>query len=84
MLQRLATESIQVNAGNTSKKLLNWIRQVICFLCWEKKVTKNLYNNTINSMKLLYKMYSIFVNSEISTSYDPHTLLVDFYWIKQT
>ena len=35
-------------------------------------------------MKLLYKMYSIFVNSEISTSYDPHRLLLDFYRIKQT
>ena len=29
-------------------------------------------------------MYSIFINSEISTSYDSHRLLLDFYRIKQT
>ena len=78
MLQGLPTEITQVNAGNTSKKLLNLIRQVIRSLCWEKK------KNTINSMKLLYKMYSIFVNSQITTSFDPHRLLLDFYRIKQT
>ena len=77
MFQGLPTEITQVNVGNTSKKLLNLIRQVICSLCWEKK-------NTINSMKLLYKMYSIFVNSQITTSFDPHRLLLDFYRIKQT
>ena len=50
----------------------------------KKKITEHLYNNTINSMKLLYKMYGIFVNSEISASYDPLKLLPDFYRIQQT
>ena len=40
MLQRLPIAVPQVMAGNTSENLLNEIRQIICFLYWEKEVTK--------------------------------------------
>ena len=42
----------QVKAGNTSKNLLNEIRQIIYSLYQEKEVTKKVYNNIINSIKL--------------------------------
>ena len=41
MLQRLPIEN-----------LLNKIRQIVYSLYWEKKVTKKLYNKTMNSINL--------------------------------
>ena len=52
MLQRLRTALPQVKTCNTSKNLLNEIRQIIYSLYYAKEVTKNLYNNIINSIKL--------------------------------
>ena len=52
MLQRLPIALAHVKAGNTSGNLLNEIRNIIYSLCQEKEVTKNLYNNIINSIKL--------------------------------
>ena len=46
MLQRLPI------AGNTSENLLNEIRQIIYSLYQGKEVTKNVYNNIMNSIKL--------------------------------
>ena len=43
MLQRLPTALVQVQAGNTSEKLLNEIRQITYYLYREKEVTKNVY-----------------------------------------
>ena len=40
MLQRLPAALEQVKAGNTSKNLLNEIRQIIYLLYWEKKLLK--------------------------------------------
>ena len=51
MIQRLPTALAQVKAGNTSEKLLNEIRQIIFFV-QRKKVTKQPYNNIMNSIKL--------------------------------
>ena len=50
MLQNLQIALAQVNAGNSSKNLLNEIRQIVYSLCQSKQITKNLYNNLIKSL----------------------------------
>ena len=52
MLQRLPRALAQVKASNTSENLLNKVRQIIYNLYQEKEVTKKVYNNMINSIKL--------------------------------
>ena len=52
MLQRLSTALAEVKAGNTSENLLNEIRQIIYSLHRENEVTKKVYNNIMNSIKL--------------------------------
>ena len=52
MLQRLAIVLAQVEAGNTSKNLLNEIRKIINFLYRAKEITKKVHNNIMNSIKL--------------------------------
>ena len=52
MLQRLPIALAQVKAGNTSENLLNEIRQVIHSLYWAKWITRKVYNNMMNSIKL--------------------------------
>ena len=52
MHQRLPIALAQVKAGNTSENLLNEIRQIIYSLNWAKKITKTVYNNIMNSIKL--------------------------------
>ena len=52
MLQRLPIALTQVKAGNTSENLLNEIRQIIYSLYRAKEVTKKVYNNIMNSIKL--------------------------------
>ena len=52
MLQRLPIALAQANAGNTSEKLRNEIRQVTCSLCRAREITETLYNNIMNSIKL--------------------------------
>ena len=52
MLQILPITLAQVKAGNTSEKLVNEIRQVIYSLYQEKDITKKVYNNIVNSLKL--------------------------------
>ena len=52
MLQRLPIALLQVNAGTTSEKLLNEIRQVIYYLHPGKEITKKTYNNIMISIKL--------------------------------
>ena len=42
----------QEKAGNTSANLLNEIRQIIYSLYREKEVTKKVYNNIMNPIKL--------------------------------
>ena len=43
MLQRLPIAPAEVKAGNTSKNLLNEIRQIIYCLYREKKITEKEY-----------------------------------------
>ena len=52
MLQRLPIALAQVKAGNISGDLLNEIRQIIYSLHRAKEITKNVYNNIMNSVKV--------------------------------
>ena len=52
MLQRLPIALAQVKSGNTSENLLNEIRQNINSLYRASKITKKVYNNITNSIKL--------------------------------
>ena len=42
----------QVKAGNNSESLLNEIRQIVYSLYRSKEITKKVYNNIINSIKV--------------------------------
>ena len=50
MLERLPTAFAQVQAGNTSKNLLNKILQIIYSLYRAEKIAKKVYNNIMNSV----------------------------------
>ena len=52
MLKRLPTAFAQVKAGNNSESLLNEIRQIVYSLYRSKEITKKVYNNIINSIKV--------------------------------
>ena len=52
MLQRLSMVLAQVKAGNASENLLNEIRKIIYSLYRAKQITKKVYNNIMNSIKL--------------------------------
>ena len=52
MLQRLLIALAQVQAGNTFKNLLDEIRQIIYSLYQAKEITKKVYNNIMNSVKV--------------------------------
>ena len=52
MLQRLPIALAQVKAGNTSENLLIEIKQIIYSLYRAKEITKKVYKNTMNSIKL--------------------------------
>ena len=52
MLQRSLIAPEQVKASNTSENLINEIRQIIYSLYHSKEITKKLYNNIMNSIKV--------------------------------
>ena len=52
MLKRLPIVLAQVKAGNNSESLLNDIRQIVYSLYRSKEITKKVYNNIINSIKV--------------------------------
>ena len=52
MLKRLPIALAQVEAGNNSESLLNEIRQIVYSLYRSKEITKKIYNNIINSIKV--------------------------------
>ena len=52
MLKRLPIALAQVTAGNNSEGLLNEIRQIVYSLYRSKEITKKVYNNIINSIKI--------------------------------
>ena len=52
MLKRLPIALAQVKAGNNSENLLNEIRPIVYSLYRSKEITKKVYNNIINSIKV--------------------------------
>ena len=52
MLKRLPIALAQVKAGNNSESLLNEIRQIVYSLYRSNEITKKVYNNIINSIKV--------------------------------
>ena len=52
MLQRLPIALAQLKAGNIYENLLNEIKQIIYFLYRAKQITKKLYSNIKNSIKV--------------------------------
>ena len=52
MLKRLPIAFAQIKAGNNSESLLNEIRQIVYSLYRSKEITKKVYNNIINSVKV--------------------------------
>ena len=52
MLKRLPIALAKVKAGNNSEGLLNEIRQIVYSLYRSKEITKKVYNNIINSIKV--------------------------------
>ena len=55
MLQRLQIDVAQAGleiAGNTSENMLNEIKQIIYSLYPAKEITKKVYNNMMNSIKV--------------------------------
>ena len=52
MLKRLPIALAQAKAGNNSESLLNEIRQIVYSLYRSKEITKKVYNNIINSIKV--------------------------------
>ena len=53
ILERLSIALTQSKSGVTSENLLNEIRQITHSLYQAKEVTKKVYNNKMNSMKVL-------------------------------
>ena len=51
MLRKLPIALAQVIAGNNSESLLNEIRQIAYSLYQLKQITKNVYNNIIESIQ---------------------------------
>ena len=52
MLKRLPIALAQVKAGNNSESLLSEIRQIVYSFYRSKEITKKVYNNIINSIKV--------------------------------
>ena len=52
ILKRLPVALAQIKAGNNSESLLKEIRQIVYSLYRSKEITKKVYNNIINSIKV--------------------------------
>ena len=52
MFKRWPIALAQVKAGNNSESLLNEIRQIVYSMYRSKEITKKVYNNIINSIKV--------------------------------
>ena len=52
MLKRLPIALAQIKVGNNSESLLNEIRQIVYSLYRSKEITKKVYNNIIQSIKV--------------------------------
>ena len=61
MLQRLALAVAQVKARNISESLLNKIHQLIYSLYQAKEISKQVYNNVMNSIEIEYKKWILYL-----------------------
>ena len=52
MIQRLPIALAQIKTGNNSESLLNEIRQIVYSSYQSKEITKKVYNNKIESIKV--------------------------------
>ena len=75
MLKRLPIALAQIKSGNNSEILLNEIRQIVYSLYRSKEITKKVYNNIFNSIKV-YKTDTIFMNSENSKTSEYQVLVL--------
>ena len=73
MLQRMPIVLEQVKSGNTYGNLLNEIRHIVHSLYRAKEISKKVYTNVMNSIKLHNRMDTIVMNSENSKTSDPQT-----------
>ena len=76
MLQRLPIALAQIKAGNDSESVLSEVRQIVYSLCQSKEITKKVYNNIIKSIKVQYKMDTIFMNSKNSRTSEDYVLVL--------
>ena len=77
MLQILPIALAQVKAGNTSENLLNEIRQILYSLYWAKAITKRVFNNIMNSIKLQKRRDTIIMNYENDKILNLHRLILN-------
>ena len=70
MDQRLPIALAEIKASNNSESLLNEIRQIVYSLYQSNEITKKVYIKIIKSIKVKYKMDTIFMNSENSRTSD--------------
>ena len=78
MFQRLPIAFPQVQAFNIYENLLIEICCIIYSLCWTEEITKKVYNNVLNSMKVWYEINAISMNSENSKTSEPYRILLNF------
>ena len=75
--QRLPIAIAQVKTSNTPANLLNEIRQIKYFLYQAKEIIKKVFNNTMNSIKVWFKVDTIFINSGNSKTVHSHRVLLN-------
>ena len=76
MLKRLPIALAQIKARNNSESLLNEIRRIFYSLYRSKEITNKVYYNIIKSIKVKYKMDTIFMNSENSKTSEYDVLVL--------
>ena len=76
MPQRLLISLALVKAGNNSESLLDEIRQILYSSYQSEEITKKVYNNIIKSIKVYYKIDTIFMNTENRT-FKYHVLILN-------
>ena len=82
MIQKLPIGLAQVKVSNTTENLLNEILQITCSFTQAKEITKKVYNNKMNLIKVKYKIDTIFMNSENSKMPDPHRFYCSISQVK--
>ena len=80
MFNRLPILLAEIEAGNSSIKLKNEVRQILYSLYRSKVLTKTVYNNLIQSIRAwhyIYKMETFFMNSKNSKTSEPYKFKYD-------